>query len=221
MENLVRLWNDRKFWRFVQLSSLLAFIAVNLCACGLPTWLTDANTILPVVLDSVLGVIQLVAALKGGTLSEAEATSITSFATSIQKALQSIQTMVEDYEQSASTTLLGDIMAAVAAMKNNLATFLPTIHITDASTQAEIEDVFTLVSEQITAWATVIPALTGTATATVPAAAAIANVTVAHDVFTLVTPLTKKQYKAAYNAIIARTTASAEVNAALDKLKRL
>jgi hypothetical protein len=217
----LQLWRDRKFWRAVQFASLLGLVVLNLAACGLATWLSDANTILPVVLDSVLGVLTLVSTLRGGALSPAEADAITNFGASIQNALQQIQTMVDDYEQSASATLLAEITAAVNAVKSDLANFLPTVRITDPATQAEIEDVFTLVSEQITAWATVIPALTGTATATVPTPAGSAHLTVAHDKFELVTPLSKKAYKAAYNAILARMTGNAEVDAALAKLKRL
>jgi hypothetical protein len=217
----LQLWRDRKFWRAVQFASLLGLAVLNLAACGLATWLSDANTILPVLLDSVLGVLTLVSTLRGGALSPAEADAITNFGASIQNALQQIQTMVDDYEQSASATLLGEITAAVNAVKTDLANFLPTIHVTDPATQAEIEDIFTLVSEQITAWATVIPALTGTATATVPPMPTTEHLTVIHDKFELVTPLSKKAYKAAYNAILARTTGNAEVDAALAKLKRL
>lgn len=217
----LQLWRDRKFWRAVQLACLLAFVSLNLAACGLATWLTDANTILPVVLDSVLGILTIVAQLRGGSLTPAEADSITSFATSIQTALKSIQAIVDEYEQNSSPALLADITAAVKAVQDNLATFLPAVHVSDPATQATIENIFTLVAEQIAAWATVIPALTGTAKATVPAPAAAAKLSVVHDTFQLVTPLTKKAYKAAYNDLLARPTGSAEVDAALAKAKKL
>lgn len=214
---LLELWNSKRFWNQFSLVCLVVWCATGCVGCGLATWLMDANSILPVVLNSVLGVLQLIAVLRGGSLSQSEADAVTKIATDTQNALEAIQKTVDEYEQAPSTTLLGDIQAGVKAVTDNLNAFLAAVSITDPATKAKITDILTLVLDQITAWATIIPALSGTAKPTV----APNTVNVAHDQFQISIPLTKKQYKETYNEILTQPSGSAEVDAALAKLKKM
>ena len=208
----------KRNYRALFIFSMLCFTCL-IVGCGLPTWLADANSILPVAVQSILGILSLVAALSGKTLSASEVTTITNFGTSVQNAIKDIEAMVEDYQQQSSTTLLGEIEAAVTALQSQLTQFLTDVHVTDPSTQAKISAIVNLVLTQIEAWASIIPALKATATATVtPAGVAVTRVP---EIVPLKVPLTKQAFKQAYNAVLNTPTGNADVDAACAGSKRL
>lgn len=207
----------REVFRAVLVVSLLSLPVVWLAGCGLATWLADANSILPVIANSVVSLLSLIALIRGGAVSAAEADTVTTWATSAENAITAIQTMVEDYQQQASTTLLGDIQAAVKAFTDDATKFLSALHVVDPASQAKIEDIVQLILSQVQAWATVIPALTATSTTAVNAARVFVRATTVQ----LTVPLTKKAYKQAFDQILSTPSGSAEVDAALAKVKKL
>lgn len=211
----------REVFRAVLVVSLLSLPVVWLAGCGLATWLADANSILPVIANSVVSLLSLIALIRGGAVSAAEADTVTTWATSAENAITAIQTMVEDYQQQASTTLLGDIQAAVKAFTDDATKFLSALHVVDPASQAKIEDIVQLILSQVQAWATVIPALTATSTAAVNNVASTARVFVRATTVQLTVPLTKKAYKQAFDQILSTPSGSAEVDAALAKVKKL
>lgn len=188
----------------IMLAAALLFAVSSLAACGLPQWISTAQSILPIAAQMAAGILALIAAFAGGPDAGAIAT-LSTVISDIGKALNDIQAMVEEYNSNPSTTLLGSIQAGIKAVSDQVAQLLTDTGITNTSLQAKVVAVLTLLQTEITAWASIVPLVQATA----------------GQKFELTVPMGSKQFKQAYNSILNEPTGDPEVDGALAKLPRL
>jgi len=182
----------------------VALFAFSLAACSLPQWIATAQSILPIAAEMAAGIIALIGAFAGGPDAGAIAT-LNTVMTAVGKALTDIQAMVEEYNSTPSTTLLGSIQAAIKAVTDQISQLLTDTGITNTALQAKVVDILQLLMNEVTAWASLVPIINAAA----------------GSKFELIVPLDAKGFKQAYNAILATPTGVAEVDEALAKVKRL
>jgi len=197
-------WFLARHRRELAFLSLLCFIVV-LAGCAALTWLTDANSILGVAGDTLAGVLGLIASLTGSVLAASIASEISTVITDAQAGVNDVETMVEEYQQNPSPTLLGSIEAGTQAVITNIKQFLSDTGITNAKAQEVVTAILQLFLSQVENWATLLPALGAQA----------------GDKLAIIIPMNKKQFKAAYNKILSTPTGDPNVDAALAKMKRL
>jgi len=114
------------------------------------------------------------------------------WATQAENALVQLKGLIAQYKTAlaaAQPGILTEIQTVVTTTAQNLASILPTLHITDANTQAKVEAVFAAISGMLAAVAALLPALTG-------------QVTDNHEKLKLyrVYEATAKNFKATFNA---------------------
>jgi hypothetical protein len=189
---------------FVMFMLQLAFLCSG---CGALTWLTDAGNILPIVGTMITGILTLVGGLTGATLPAAIATIVVGVISAALKGVADIEAMVNEYKQNPSPTLLGSIEAGVKAVTDNINQFLTDTLGTIANTalQGKLKAILALVLTEIEAFASLLPALK----------------VKAGQNLTVTVPMTSKESKAAYNAIITAPTGDHAVDAMLAKLPKL
>jgi hypothetical protein len=188
---------------FVACFGLTCAFLVAGCA-GLPQWLSDAPTILATVGTSITSVIGLLAALTGNPALSAASLAISAWITKVSTAIQDVETLVKQYQADESTTLLGDIEAALATAEADINTDFSNLGL-PASFLSVVTQIAALALSQLQAWGTLIPSLSAKAMESV----------------SLKVPYSKKEYEAAFNKILDTPTGDATVDAALARIKRL
>lgn len=182
-------------------------VCLPLIACGLPVWLTDAGSIIALIGSSFTSIAAFVAGLTGNVALAATLATVSAWITKIQTGLTDLDALVEQYQQDANPTVLSDIEATLADIKANLATDFSNLGL-PSQVLSVIANVAALALQQLEAWSSLIPAVSASSTAG-------SATTVAIKI-----PLTKAQFKAAHNAILA-PTGDPEVDAVLAKIKNL
>ena len=195
----------RKYSNELMVIGLVLVTMATMTACGLPQWIATAQSILPVAVQMALGIISLIAALSGKTLSPEVVATLDSVVGKIQLALQDLANMVSEYNSNPSTTLLGEIEAGTKAVIDNITQLLADTGITDAATQSKVVNILNLILEELVAWGSLLPLLKAQA----------------GETHTITVPLATKEFKAKYNTLLNTPTGSATVDAALAGLKRL
>jgi hypothetical protein len=197
---------------FFMSTALLCCIHLAGCTAS-ATWLTDASSVIEAVLASISALSGVIAAFvpAAGVLSNA-----------LNIALQEvteIQSLVSQYQTSPSETLLQKIEAAIQLVITNLQPLLSPTGVPAAAAQ-KLEAIAQAILSQFEAWAALIPSLkavttSGTASVTV-SSAHVAQLAAAKSL-----PLDSEHFKAKINAIIAKPTGDAVVDAAFAKVKPL
>lgn len=118
-------------------TALLAGGVVTLEGCNATQWIQIALNDLPTIVQIALSIVNMVGAFAGGA-DPAIVTKTQSVAAQVQTDLQTAQSLIQEYQANASTTLLSKINAAMTAAKDNLAAILTTFHIMDPVKQSEI-----------------------------------------------------------------------------------
>lgn len=175
--------------------SLLSLVA----GCAAPTWITDISNLLPIVLSAFAGLSSVVLGYLGaGTL----ASTITTWITEIQNGIADIQEMVKQYEAAPNPTLLSNIEALLADVSANIQQDFSNLGI-PAALLAIIASVASIALETLQSISSVIPALAAKA----------------GDKFTVTTPKTKAELKAALQAVFSAPTGDAKLDSLLAKVK--
>lgn len=182
----------------------LLFVLIAVAGCALPTWIQDAQSILPQVGEAITAILGIVSLFTGAALSASEVNAINTVFTAVQNALGDLSAMVKEYQSTPSATLLASIETGAQAVIDNLTQFLADIKITDAALQQKIVAFANLVLSQIKAWASILPALKAAPGQSI-------NLTV---------PMSKKEFAAAFNALL-EPTGDPAVDGALARVKRL
>jgi len=111
--------------------------AVVIEGCNPAQWITIVLNDLPTVLEIALSIINMIGAMQGGAdpamIAKAQAVAAT-----VQTDLQTVQTLVGDYQKSSSVTTLGKINAAMTDCQSNLGAILAMFRVTNPVYQAEI-----------------------------------------------------------------------------------
>jgi hypothetical protein len=175
-------------------------LAVALAACGVQQWVTVAQQILPVVLPMITNMVVAVSLLEGKTVSPSDLNTISQTANQVSADLNLVGQLVDQYQSSPSPITVEKINTALADVNTHLNSLLPALHITDPATVQKITAITTLIDSEVNSIEQIMPLISGSQ------AHARAR--------TAVIPLSAGELKKQYNAIIARPTPNAQVDAA-------
>lgn len=183
---------------------IIGIVTMTLSGCGVPTWLTDAQSIVALVGTSITAIASFIAGLSGDAALATGLAIVSTWITKVEEGISDLETLVSQYNDSPNATLLQSIESALADVQTNIQqdfsnTGLPT------SVLSVIAGISGLALSQLEAWGTLLPAIKSNAMTT----------------FTVKTPYTKAQYKELVNKILETPTGDAEVDAALAKAKKL
>jgi hypothetical protein len=143
----------------------MAWVIMLLVGCT-AAWTTEAINIITLLGPAISSILGILAAFGYGLSPEVSATFQKWSADAIA-GLQEVKALIEQYdaaEAAAKPGLLVEIQTALSVISSNLQAILPTLHVTDPHTQAQIEAVVNAVAAEIAALLNLIPALQGTVT---------------------------------------------------------
>lgn len=182
----------------------IGVFTLAMSGCGVPTWLTDAQSIVALVGTSITAIGSFIAGLTGNAALAAGLAVVSDWITEVDKAIGDLETLVEQYNAAPNATLLADIESALSTVEANLAPDFSNLGL-PTGILTVIAGIAGLALSQIQAWGSLIPATQAHAMTT----------------FTVKTPYTKSQYKELINKILTTPTGDAEIDAALAKAKRI
>ena len=186
---------------FVQLGLALLFVSAALfvCGCAVPTWISDIDNLIPVILSAFGGLASVITGFLGGS---ALATTITNWITEIETGVNDVEELVQQYQQSSDPTVLNDIEAALADVKTNLQTDFSNLGL-PAVLLSVIAQVASITLATLQAIVSVIPAFAAKAGTTL-------SITV---------PMNKAELRGAYQTLFKKTTGNPKLDALLLKVK--
>lgn len=187
----------------VALLLFVGIVCMAMAGCGAPVWLTDASSIIGLVGASVTSIGSFVAGLTGNVALSAALAVIGTWITKIQTGIGDIEALVTSYNASPNPTVLADIEAALDDVSTNLATDFSNLGL-PTSILSVIEGFAGLVSSQLKAWGSLIPAVKATSMQEIK----------------LTVPYTHKEFAAAFDKLF-EPTGDAEVDAIKAKVKKL
>ncbi len=187
---------------------LLVQVALLLAACGPLTWLTDAMNILPIVAQMAAAILTLIATLSGGAILPVDIAAM--IATVISGALagiKDIEAMVAEYKANPQATTLAKIKEATQAVIDHLDAFITDTlgKITNQALSDKIKAMVVLILNEVVAFASLLPGLDAKA----------------GQKLTIVVPMSTKDAKSSWNAILTSPSGDATVDAALATLPKL
>lgn len=178
------------------------------------SWISQAEEIVAALVPAAANVLALVAAFEGKTISGPDLLLIQNAGQEAQKDLQQISALIQAYqsaEAGAKPGILSQITTIANLVQQNLTAVLPALHIKDAATFTKITAVIGIVISEVQSLAAIIPIVTG---ASSPAALAIAIKQAPKTA-----PLSGKDFRNSFNAVMHARTGSALVDNAAAGLK--
>lgn len=143
---------------------LLAVALVSLLVTvGCSTsWVTQALEIVSALTPAITNIVPLVA-LADKNVSAADITTIQNYSTEASKALQTVGSLISQYNQAQTTAqqqdVLSKIESALMVAQQNMNSVLPQLHITDARSQAAVSAACAAAIAEIGSIAALLPAL--------------------------------------------------------------
>lgn len=175
-------------------------------ACAVPTWIGDANRILPILVDSVLALISAIAAFSGNPEISGAVEAMRAIALRVEAALRDLNTLVEQYKSNPNASLLQKIEDVANLIAGDLRQLLGDFGI-PANLAAPIAAAVQLILAQLEAWITLLPM----AKVNQPAGTQL----------TLTVPMAAGDFKKAFNSALNVSTGAKAVDAALAITPRL
>lgn len=148
----------RKLW----CALFVAMVCLHLAGCS-TAWTSEASNIISLLVPAIEAALGILTAFGVG-LSPTTLTTVQSWATQAQTGLSEVKALITQYNTaiaSAQPGILAEIQTVLGVVSSNLAMLLPTLHVTDAKTEAEIATVFSAVADEISALIGLVPALQG------------------------------------------------------------
>lgn len=182
----------------------LAMIAASFCmmttgCAGLPTWLSDAQNLLPLFLASGGSILAAIGALSGNPAYEAAAAELAKIGSEIEAGIKTVQEMVAAYKANPGTTTLENVEAAAQAVISNIQALLGDFGLPSA-VSAPFVALAQLLLTQFETWVSTIQQIK---TATTSSTGVTAMFQAHAAVSTLkAVPMTPHQFKAAWNATV-------------------
>lgn len=156
----------RKFKSFLATYRRLLFIGgcvllvlpalLFVTGCGVPTFLTDLETIIPVAASAITGILAIIGGLTGNVELEVASAAISAIVTKVDAEFEQINSLIVNYKSNPSDTLLENIEAVVNEVNADLANIL-TIAGLPANLSTTIANVVKAVTTQLEALLSVIP----------------------------------------------------------------
>lgn len=182
------------------------FFGCLLMGCSAPTWISDAENLIPLIVTGATSVLTFIAALHGGSIDPALLAEINSIATKVEAGLKNIETTWNAYKSSPNDTTLENIEAATQAAISDINAFFQVTGL-PAAEGTKLTELFQLILNEVESLASLIPA----------AKSAVA----AHTTITVNTPMSPHEFKAAFNGLIEPNTGTESVDVALAQAKKL
>ena len=203
-----RFWcaRHRRGLAIVSCLCFLTVLCIGMAGCAVPVWLEDADNMLPVLLQSVLGLISLIGAFTGAGAAASVLADINNVAGLVSSGITELETLIKDYNASPSDTLLQKVEAAGTDITSNLKGILALIPGLPTALASKISALVNLLIEQLEAWLSLIPAASKTVAA--------------GTVVTIKIPFSKKEFELQFNQIVGMPTGDAETDAALAVVKK-
>lgn len=161
MKQIYQSFNFKRF--------LLVAIAIDLLlfTAGCTTsWVSEASSIVALLGPAISSALEILAAFGVG-LSPAVATQVASWGAQAQTALGQISELITQYNSAlaaAQPGILAEIQTLITTITNDLNNLLPTLHITDAATQAKVIAVFDAILAELQGLANLMPVIQGKVT---------------------------------------------------------
>jgi hypothetical protein len=183
--------------------ALLAFSAcLYLCACaGLPTWLADAQNLLPLFTASAGSILSALGLLTANPVYAAAGAALSKIATEIENGIATVQAMVAAYKADPGDTTLQNVENATQSVITNIQALLGDFGL-PSSAAAPYVALAQLLLTQFETWAAAITSIKTAVASSTGIHAAIAVHEAAAKVMTA--PMTAAEYQAAANAIVAQ-----------------
>lgn len=175
-------------------------------ACAVPTWIADANRIIPIALDAAMALIASIAALSGNPELEAGVAAMQAIAVRVEAGLRDLNALIESYKSTPNEGLLQKIEEVANLVVGDLNQLLGDFGVPPAIA-GPIKEAAKLLVGQVEAWLTLLPALNPK-----PAVGSALVITVPHSA---------AAFKQAFNAALSASTGLPAVDAALATVKRL
>jgi len=172
------------------LASILA-VVIFASACS-TSWVTEAIAITNAILPVAVNVIQLVTALQGTAGISSDTALAQKWANTVTADLTTLQTLLNQYNAAAAGAKpgkLGRIETAIQVTQNDLGTLLPALHFSNPQTVAKITAIVGLVSAEIQSIEALVQAAQGSKTS-------------AWHRLSFQRPMTAREFKAAYEALL-------------------
>lgn len=133
-------------------------LPLSMEGCNATQWIQTALNDLPLVLQIVTNILQIIAAA-GGVVTASVQTAVNTIGTDAKNALMTAQQAVTDYENNAAnkTTLLGKLDAALVTAQNDFSQMLAAFQINDPGLESTIAAVLGSAVTIIVALQTIIP----------------------------------------------------------------
>jgi hypothetical protein len=205
----------RRFFSRLSLWSFAFTICMMATACAAPTWLTDATNILTVVGASFTSIASFIAGLTGNTALAALLAVVSTWIAKVQTGLSDLSTLVAQYQEAPSATLLSEIEAGLEDVTTNVQQDFSNLGL-PASILSVITGIAALALNLLTEWSV---AIAGVKNAATPDDFKAASATLSDLAKNL--PQQVATFKAGVNGILNTPTGDAEVDAALAKATRL
>ena len=184
----------------------VACVAFWATACAIPTWLQDANSIIPMLVASATSILSFIAALTGNAVAAEVLAAISAWSTKVDAGLKNIEDLISQYNENPNDTLLQNIEGEAQVVVSDIGTFSSIVDVPTAIS-TKIQAVAQLILTQLIAWMSLLPA----------AKKSLA----AGTVVTFIVPFDSKSFKSQVNAVWALPTGDAAVDKAAAKVKRL
>ena len=211
------LWMSRPGRRFCMqyrralFTSSVVFGALCLCSiltgcAGLPTWLADAEKIIPVLAEGAASILSLISALTGNAVAAGVLSEISAWASKIEAGIKNIQDLVAQYQTTPGESLLNEIESAVNLVVGDIGSFASIVGV-PAVLATKVQAPAQFLLTELESWASLLPALK---------AAAVAGTKI-----TITVPLDQHAFRHAWNNLLNEPSGDPAVDLALAKAKRL
>jgi hypothetical protein len=127
------------------------------------TWTQEASNIISLLGPAITSILAILAAFGVG-LSPAVASNLQKWSADAQTGLSQVATLINQYNAAAATAkpgILTEIQTLLGVISTNLANLLPTIKVTNPSTQAKIEAIVQAFQSELSALIALVPAVQG------------------------------------------------------------
>lgn len=194
----------RRHFMTLALFMAIGTVAMLMSGCAIPTWLTDAQSILGVVGTSIATIGAFIAGLTGNAALASALAIISTWVTKVEQGITDLEELISQYNAAPTPGPLATIEATLADVTKNVQEDFGNLGLPPAILGV-ISGVAALALSQLEAWGSLLPAAKSAPMA----------------VFSVKTPYTKAEYKALVNKLLTTSTGDPEVDKALAKVKKL
>ena len=133
-------------------------VCMVVTGCAAPAWLTDAESLIPILGASITSVLSFIAAMTGNAGLSSVLNAISTVITDVGNGLTELQSLITQYKSNPSETTLQKIEDVANLISTNLNQILTATGL-PAAVASKIQSWAQLVLTQLEAWLAVLPSL--------------------------------------------------------------